>query len=45
MQAALPNSQLSSDFLGDVSQPWFPQNSASPYIPSAGQGRVDTNAV
>ncbi|PON66288.1 Arf GTPase activating protein [Parasponia andersonii] len=37
LQAALPDSQLSSSFLG-VSEPWFPQNSVTPYIPEAGQG-------
>lgn len=39
LQAALPNDQLSSSFLGGVSQSWFPPNSVTPYIPSAGQGR------
>ncbi|PON63523.1 Arf GTPase activating protein [Trema orientale] len=39
LQAALPDSQLSSSFLG-VSEPWFPQNSVTPYIPEAGQGSV-----
>ncbi|XP_024025487.1 probable ADP-ribosylation factor GTPase-activating protein AGD14 [Morus notabilis] len=40
LQAALPNDQLSSSFLGGVSQSWFPPNSVTPYIPSAGQGGV-----
>ncbi|KAM6547022.1 hypothetical protein CsatB_027758 [Cannabis sativa] len=39
-QGALPNAQLSSSFLGGVSEPWFPQNSVTPYIPDAGQGGV-----
>ena len=39
LQAALPNAELSSSFLGGVSEPWFPQN-PTPYIPEAGQGRV-----
>lgn len=40
LQAALPTDQLSSNFLGGVSQSWFPPNSVAPYIPSPGQGGV-----
>lgn len=40
LQAALPTDQLSSNFLGGVSQSWFPPNSVAPYIPSPGQGRL-----
>ncbi|XP_075638095.1 putative ADP-ribosylation factor GTPase-activating protein AGD14 [Castanea sativa] len=38
LQAALPNAQLPSTYHGGVSQPWFPQNPMTPYIPAAGQG-------
>ncbi|KAL5547030.1 hypothetical protein UlMin_006717 [Ulmus minor] len=38
LQAALPDPDLSSGFLGGVAQPWFPQNPVTPYIPAAGQG-------
>ncbi|KAB1226603.1 putative ADP-ribosylation factor GTPase-activating protein AGD14 [Morella rubra] len=38
LQAALPDAQLPSTFHSGVSQPWFPQNAVSPYIPAAGQG-------
>ncbi|XP_062113794.1 probable ADP-ribosylation factor GTPase-activating protein AGD14 isoform X2 [Humulus lupulus] len=40
MQGALPDAQLPSSYLGGLSEPWFPQNSATPYIPDAGQGGV-----
>ncbi|XP_015899748.2 probable ADP-ribosylation factor GTPase-activating protein AGD14 isoform X1 [Ziziphus jujuba] len=45
LQAALPNAQLSSSFLGDVSEPWFPQSSVAPYIPAAGQGRTSDGGL
>ncbi|KAG8478787.1 hypothetical protein CXB51_028619 [Gossypium anomalum] len=38
LQTALPNAQLSSTFLGGVSQPWFPQNPVTPYIPGTQGG-------
>ncbi|KAH7513127.1 hypothetical protein FEM48_Zijuj12G0163600 [Ziziphus jujuba var. spinosa] len=38
LQAAFRNAQLSSSFLGDVSEPWFPKSAVAPYIPAAGQG-------
>ncbi|XP_039039159.1 probable ADP-ribosylation factor GTPase-activating protein AGD14 isoform X2 [Hibiscus syriacus] len=38
LQTALPNAQLPSTFLGGVSQPWFPQNPVTPYIPGTPQG-------
>ncbi|XVF30678.1 hypothetical protein REPUB_Repub16aG0079000 [Reevesia pubescens] len=38
LQTALPNAQLPSTFLGGVSQPWFPQNSVTPYMPATPQG-------
>ncbi|XP_062168208.1 probable ADP-ribosylation factor GTPase-activating protein AGD14 isoform X2 [Alnus glutinosa] len=38
LDAALPNAQLPSTFHGGVSQPWFPQNTGTPYIPAVGQG-------
>lgn len=38
LQAALPNSPLPSSFLGGVSEPWFPANPATPYIPDTPQG-------
>lgn len=38
LEAALPNEELSSTFHGGVSQPWFPQNPVTPYIPASGQG-------
>ncbi|KAK9129089.1 hypothetical protein Syun_017886 [Stephania yunnanensis] len=37
LQAALPNSQLPPGF-GGVTEPWFPQNAASPYIQADAQG-------
>ncbi|KAK8593987.1 hypothetical protein V6N13_042474 [Hibiscus sabdariffa] len=38
LQTALPNAQSPSTFIGGVSQPWFPQNSVTPYIPGTTQG-------
>ncbi|KAK4852351.1 hypothetical protein QYF36_023182 [Acer negundo] len=38
LQAALPNEQLPSTFIGGVSQSWFPQNPVTPYIPAVAQG-------
>lgn len=40
LDAALPNAQLPSTFHGGVSQPWFPQNTGTPYIPAVGQGTL-----
>lgn len=40
LDAALPNPQLPPTFHGDVSQSWFPQNTATPYIPAVGQGTL-----
>ncbi|XP_027349901.1 probable ADP-ribosylation factor GTPase-activating protein AGD14 isoform X2 [Abrus precatorius] len=38
LQAALPDSQLSSTFQSGIDEPWLPQNTVNPYISSAGQG-------
>ncbi|XP_042509887.1 probable ADP-ribosylation factor GTPase-activating protein AGD14 [Macadamia integrifolia] len=38
LQATLPNPQLPPAFLGNLSQPWFPQNPVTPYISAAPQG-------
>ncbi|XP_022743245.1 probable ADP-ribosylation factor GTPase-activating protein AGD14 [Durio zibethinus] len=38
LQTALPNAQLPSTFVGVVSQPWFPLNPVTPYIPATPQG-------
>ncbi|XP_021282409.1 probable ADP-ribosylation factor GTPase-activating protein AGD14 isoform X2 [Herrania umbratica] len=38
LQTALPRAQLPSTYLGGVSQPWFPQNPVTPYIPGTPQG-------
>ncbi|XWS64938.1 hypothetical protein CRYUN_Cryun05aG0047400 [Craigia yunnanensis] len=38
LQTTLPNAQLPSTFLGSVSQPWFPQNPVTPYIPATPEG-------
>eukprot|EP00262_Sarcandra_glabra_P002212 TRINITY_DN1247_c0_g4_i1.p1 TRINITY_DN1247_c0_g4~~TRINITY_DN1247_c0_g4_i1.p1 ORF type:complete len:633 (-),score=96.45 TRINITY_DN1247_c0_g4_i1:416-2314(-) len=38
LQAALPNPQSQTDFIGGLTQPWFPQSSVTPYIPSIPQG-------
>ncbi|XP_021895389.1 probable ADP-ribosylation factor GTPase-activating protein AGD14 isoform X2 [Carica papaya] len=38
LQAALPDAQLPSTFVGGVSQPWFHQNTVSSYIPAVPQG-------
>lgn len=35
LQSALPNAQLPSTYLDGVSEPWFPQNPVSPYMPAA----------
>ncbi|KAF2306852.1 hypothetical protein GH714_022025 [Hevea brasiliensis] len=37
-QSALPNPHLPSPFLGGVTEPWFPQDSATTYIPAVPQG-------
>ncbi|XP_038698536.1 probable ADP-ribosylation factor GTPase-activating protein AGD14 isoform X2 [Tripterygium wilfordii] len=39
-QAALPNSAVSSTYLGGVTPSWFPQDSVAAYIPAASQGGV-----
>ncbi|KAJ4721366.1 Arf GTPase activating protein [Melia azedarach] len=38
LQAALPEAELSSTFLGGATQSWFPQNTVTPFIPAAAQG-------
>ncbi|XWS57928.1 hypothetical protein CRYUN_Cryun09bG0215000 [Craigia yunnanensis] len=38
LRTALPNAQLPSTFFDGVSQPWFPQNPVTPYIPATPQG-------
>ncbi|CAK7341645.1 unnamed protein product [Dovyalis caffra] len=38
LQAALPNADLPSSFLGGATQPWFPQDPAMTCIPAAPQG-------
>ncbi|KAA8519025.1 hypothetical protein F0562_016201 [Nyssa sinensis] len=40
LQAALPNAQMPPSFLGGVTQPSFPQNPSTPYIPDAPQGSL-----
>ncbi|WCJ27655.1 ARF GAP-like zinc finger-containing protein ZIGA4 [Euphorbia peplus] len=37
LQGALPNDHLPSTFIGGVTEPWFPQDAGTNYIPS-GQG-------
>ncbi|XVE62454.1 hypothetical protein DITRI_Ditri06bG0119300 [Diplodiscus trichospermus] len=37
LQTTLPDAQLPSNFLGGVSQPWFPQNPLTTYIPATPQ--------
>lgn len=39
LQAALPEAELSSTFLGGATQSWFPQNTVTPFIPAAAQGK------
>lgn len=36
-QAALPNDQMPTSFISGATQPWFPQGSAVPYIPTGPQ--------
>lgn len=38
LQAALPNAELPSPFLGGATQSWFPQNPVSPFVQAAAQG-------
>ncbi|OVA04275.1 Arf GTPase activating protein [Macleaya cordata] len=38
LQSALPDPQLQPAFLSGLSQPWFPQDSITPYIPATPQG-------
>ncbi|KAI3989980.1 hypothetical protein MKX01_003683 [Papaver californicum] len=38
LQSALPDPQLQSGFLGDLGQPWYPQDSVTPYNSAAPQG-------
>lgn len=38
LQTTLPDAQLPSTFLGGVSQPMFPQNPVTTYIPATPQG-------
>nr|XP_029122653.1 probable ADP-ribosylation factor GTPase-activating protein AGD14 isoform X2 [Elaeis guineensis] len=38
LEAALPNPQLPTDYIGGLAQPWFPQNSATAYSPSLPEG-------
>ncbi|XP_044499458.1 probable ADP-ribosylation factor GTPase-activating protein AGD14 isoform X2 [Mangifera indica] len=40
LQAALPNSQLPSTFLGGATQLLFPQDPVTPFIPAVSQGGV-----
>ena len=39
LEAALPNPQLPTDYIGGLAQPWFPQNSATAYSPSLPEGK------
>lgn len=39
LQAALPNAELPSPFLGGATQSWFPQNPVSPFVQAAAQGK------
>ncbi|KAG1365556.1 Arf GTPase activating protein [Cocos nucifera] len=38
LEAALPNPQLPTEYIGGLAQPWFPQNSATAYTPSLPEG-------
>ncbi|XP_008807338.2 probable ADP-ribosylation factor GTPase-activating protein AGD14 isoform X1 [Phoenix dactylifera] len=44
LEAALPNPQLPTDYIGGLAQPWFPQNSATAYIPSLPEGGLASMA-
>ncbi|KAK1277466.1 putative ADP-ribosylation factor GTPase-activating protein AGD14 [Acorus gramineus] len=45
LQSTLPDPQFPSTFLGGVSQPWFPQNPAAPYVPTVPQGSLSFMAA
>lgn len=36
--SALPDAHLPSAFLGSVTEPWFPQDPVTTFIPAAPQG-------
>lgn len=38
LQAALPNGELPTSFVGDVSGPWFAQDSVASYVPAGSEG-------
>jgi hypothetical protein len=38
LQAALPDALLPAAF-GGIAEPWLPQNTVTPYISSAGEGK------
>lgn len=40
LQDTLPNGQMSTSFIGDMGEPWFPQNPVAPYIPTGPQGTL-----
>ncbi|XP_057507305.1 probable ADP-ribosylation factor GTPase-activating protein AGD14 isoform X2 [Actinidia eriantha] len=40
LQAALPSDQIPNSFLDGVTQPWFPQNPVTPYVPATQQGAL-----
>ncbi|XP_050890865.1 probable ADP-ribosylation factor GTPase-activating protein AGD14 [Lathyrus oleraceus] len=44
LQAALPDALLPATF-GGIPEPWLPQNTATPYISSAGEGGLSFMAV
>jgi hypothetical protein len=39
LQAALPDALLPAAF-GGIAEPWLPQNTVTPYISSAGEGKL-----
>ncbi|KAL5994929.1 hypothetical protein ACLOJK_024986 [Asimina triloba] len=43
LQAALPNPQLPTAFLGGIPEPWFPQGSVT--VPAAPQGQTPTSQL
>lgn len=38
LQATLPDPHVPTEYSGNLTEPWIPQNSTVPYIPSASQG-------
>ncbi|KAJ8570287.1 hypothetical protein K7X08_037259 [Anisodus acutangulus] len=40
LQAALPSDDMPTSFVGGVTESWFPQNSATAYVPAGQQGTL-----